>query len=105
MGHRVLKETIYKRYEIQVTEVVDLRENSVVGEGFDKRYTDYVTCQGTHPSRLSGKKHKKCGKRIRMMYAYKCLYCSFWFCAACAEIHFGKTRKQHNAELAENKDA
>ena len=90
-----------RRFAVQAKEVSALRENSVVGGYPDAVYTDYVTCQGTHPARLSGKGNKKCDKRISMMYAYKCLYCGFWFCAKCAEIHFGKTREQHKAEMLE----
>ena len=100
MGNKVSRDTMWKRFRVQVDEVESLRKNSIVGLYPDARYTDYVTCQGTQPARLSGKGHRKCGKRIRMMYAHKCLYCSFWFCAECAEIHFGKTRKQHNDEMA-----
>lgn len=102
MGREISQETIWKRFRIQVEEIESLRKNSVVGSYPDAKYTDYVTCQGTQPSRLSGKGHKKCGKRISMMNAFKCLYCSFWFCAKCAEIHFGKTRDQHRDEIAKS---
>ena len=105
MGRKVSQETTQKRYLIQVKEINALRQNSVTGNYPDAEYTDYVTCQGTHPARLSGKEHKKCGKKVSMMFAYKCLYCSFWFCTKCAEIHFGKTREQHNAEMKEEEAA
>lgn len=101
MPRKISVETALKRYQVQVKEIEALRKNSVVGGYPDAVYTDYVTCQGTQPSRLSGEGHKKCGKRVSMMFAYKCLYCNFWFCATCAEIHFGKTREQHNKEMAE----
>jgi hypothetical protein len=94
MGYKVTLETVLKRYEVQVREVHKLREESVV----NGEYTAYITCQGTHPGRTSGKGHKKCGRRTPLMYAYKCLYCSFWFCPACAEKHFGKTREQYKKE-------
>ena len=100
MSHKISVETALKRFHIQVKEIEALRKNSVIGKSFfDRVYTDYVTCQGTQPSRLSGEGHKKCGKRVSMMYAFKCLYCDFWFCKSCAEIHFGKTREQHNKEM------
>jgi hypothetical protein len=28
--------------------------------------------------------------------AYRCLYCGVWFCAPCAEIHFGATVKDYH---------
>jgi hypothetical protein len=37
-----------------------------------------------------------------MANAYKCLYCGFWFCLPCAEIHFGKTKEQYAAENKED---
>lgn len=30
----------------------------------------------------------ECGESIAVMHAYKCFYCGFWFCPACARIHF-----------------
>lgn len=104
MPRKVSSEIISKRFQIQVKEIESLRNNSVKRFGItksgipDDRYTDYVTCQGTQPSRLSGDWHKKCGKQVSIMYAYKCLYCNFWFCGSCAEIHFGKTREQYYNE-------
>jgi hypothetical protein len=26
---------------------------------------------------------------------YRCLYCGVWFCATCAEVHFGQTRAEY----------
>ncbi len=33
----------------------------------------------------------KCGchKKIKLIYAYRCLYCQVWYCKTCAEEHFG----------------
>lgn len=107
MPRKILLEIALKRYQVQVKELEALHKNSVVNFGVDPagypddRYTDYVTCQGTQPSRLSGEGHKKCSRLVRLMFAYKCLYCDFWFCKSCAGIHFGKTKEQHNKEMAE----
>jgi hypothetical protein len=100
---KVSIQTVLKRYQVQCIEIESLRGKSITGTGLDTVYTDYVTCQGTHPARLSGEDHKKCGRRVSMANAYKCLYCSFWFCLTCAEKHFGKTKEQHNTEM-ENKE-
>jgi len=54
-----------------------------------------VTCQGTQPSRPSGVGHQRCGKVVSIEYAFRCLYCGFWFCQSCAEQHFGMTRAEH----------
>lgn len=43
----------------------------------------------------------ECKRRIPLRMLFKCLYCMCYFCQACAEIHFGKTRKQ----FYEEKDA
>lgn len=32
-----------------------------------------------------------CGWKRWIGYAYRCLYCGEWFCAPCAEKHFGQT--------------
>jgi len=42
-----------------------------------------------------------CGRQRAVVKMYQCLYCGVWFCEWCAEAHFGKTRKQHLAELQE----
>lgn len=99
MPRKITAETVLKRYQVQCIEVENLRSKSIVGTGMDAAYTDYVTCQGTQPGRLSGEEHKKCGRKVSMTNAYKCLYCSFWFCLPCAEKHFGKTKEQHKAEV------
>ena len=104
MGRKISQDTMLKRFRVQAEELNALRNNSIVGGGMNAVYTDYVTCQGTQPSRLSGEGHKKCGKKVRIQAAYKCLYCGFWFCATCAEVHFGKTREQHNKEMREKDD-
>lgn len=99
MGRKISVDTALRRYQAQVIELSQIREKCVDGGGMDAFYTDYVTCQGTQPGRLSGEGHKKCGEKIQISSAYKCLYCSYWFCPTCAEAHFGKTREQHNVEM------
>lgn len=39
-----------------------------------------------------------CLRKLEPKYAYRCLYCGEWYCAICAEVHFGKTRKQYREE-------
>lgn len=58
-----------------------------------------ITCHGTQPSRTSGVGHERCGKIVSIEYAFRCYYCGFWFCEACAAVHFGKTRAEHLAEF------
>jgi len=84
------KEIVYKRFSKQCTQVVKIMLSAK---------NPKVRCYGTQPSRPDGKGHKGCGKWVRIDFAYKCLYCGFWFCAACAEVHFGKTREEHIEEL------
>ena len=33
----------------------------------------------------------KCGchKKVKLIYAYRCLYCGIWYCRDCAQEHFG----------------
>lgn len=33
----------------------------------------------------------KCGchKQVKLIYAYRCLYCGIWYCRDCAQEHFG----------------
>jgi hypothetical protein len=40
----------------------------------------------------------ECGKKRALLRMFRCLYCGCFFCQACAEIHFGKTREQYAAE-------
>jgi hypothetical protein len=48
-----------------------------------------------------------CGWKRSLVMAYRCLYCGEWFCAPCAEKHFGQTildwvkqkRRERRAEL------
>jgi len=40
-----------------------------------------------------GSVHCTCGLQRALPLAYKCLYCGVYFCARCAEKHFGKTIK------------
>lgn len=42
----------------------------------------------------------ECGLLIPLRHMFRCLYCGCWFCQACAEVHFGKTRKEYAAEAA-----
>ena len=30
-----------------------------------------------------------CNKKIKVLYAYRCRYCGIFYCASCAEEHFG----------------
>ncbi len=39
-----------------------------------------------------------CGTVFWMSNMYKCLYCKEYFCAKCAEAHFGKTVEQWRKE-------
>lgn len=39
-----------------------------------------------------------CGKDFGMRHLFRCLYCGCWFCQACGEVHFGKTRQAYAAE-------
>jgi hypothetical protein len=36
-----------------------------------------------------------CGRHFAMTRMYRCLYCGVWFCATCAEVHFGQTRAEY----------
>jgi hypothetical protein len=40
-----------------------------------------------------------CGKMVKVENAYRCLYCRVYFCATCAEKHFGKSRRRYKAEM------
>lgn len=108
LGRKISADTMHRRFLTQTLELNAIRRRCEDDEFAGKSKigtirTDMVTCQGTQPSRLSGERHRSCGKRVAIEFAYKCLYCSFWFCASCAEIHFGKTREQHNKEMSEKK--
>lgn len=35
--------------------------------------------------------HCACGQKRALVVAFRCLYCGLWFCARCAEKHFGQT--------------
>lgn len=48
------------------------------------------TMEGITPEVTCG-----CGLKMPLRYAFKCLYCHEFYCEACAEIHFGKTRSQY----------
>jgi hypothetical protein len=39
-----------------------------------------------------------CGWKRWLAYAYKCLYCGEFFCAPCAETHFGQSIEQWTIE-------
>jgi len=45
-----------------------------------------------------------CLKKLDLLHAYKCLYCGIWFCEACAEKHFGKTKAEHLKEKEAQSD-
>lgn len=40
----------------------------------------------------------ECGNCIPLRFMFRCLYCGAFFCQSCAEVHFGKTRIQYDAE-------
>ena len=42
----------------------------------------------------------ECGRHLHIRNMFRCLYCGCWFCQACAEVHFGKTRVEYAAERA-----
>ena len=44
----------------------------------------------------------RCGWKRTILKMYKCLYCGEWLCEACAEVHFGKTRAEYQADKAHN---
>lgn len=35
-----------------------------------------------------------CGLKRALILAYRCLYCGEWYCANCAEKHFGQTMQE-----------
>lgn len=39
-----------------------------------------------------------CGLARAIEMAFRCLYCGEWYCANCAEVHFGKTIQEHIIE-------
>jgi hypothetical protein len=30
-----------------------------------------------------------CGRKISLLFSYRCFYCGLWLCTECAERHFG----------------
>lgn len=48
----------------------------------------------------AGKVTCECERTLPLPYLFRCLYCGCFFCQACAEVHFGKTRKQYAEERA-----
>ena len=67
------------------------------GVNLDKRA--FVRRQ-TAQAMAKGRPFVRCGclRKLSMPEAYKCLYCGEWYCAPCAEIHFGETRAEYLAE-------
>lgn len=67
------------------------------GVNLDKRA--FVRKQ-TEQAMNKGRPFVRCGclKKLQMPEAYKCLYCGEWYCAPCAEEHFGKTREEYQEE-------
>lgn len=88
--------TISERLSYQYREAIDIEETA---QTIDFDTFRYITCLGTQPSRIDGKDHIKCGRQVSIKNAFKCLYCNFWFCKECAEIHFGKTIREHELEM------
>lgn len=63
--------------------VVPLKCSVVAGQ-LKEAMRGHVTCE--------------CGLKMPLRYAYRCVYCGEWYCQTHAEMHFGKTREQYNAE-------
>lgn len=42
----------------------------------------------------------ECGRDLPIRFMFRCFYCRLWFCEACAEIHFGKSREEYFAKRA-----
>lgn len=84
------RENVMKRFAKQTTQVF---------KAICSAKSPKVRCYGTQPSRPDGRDHKGCGRWVRIDMAYKCLYCEFYFCEKCAEIHFGKTKEEHILEM------
>ncbi|HEX8556697.1 MAG TPA: hypothetical protein VF668_01270 [Pyrinomonadaceae bacterium] len=40
-----------------------------------------------------------CGQLRALELAFRCLYCGIYFCLACAEEHFGETRRERRARV------
>lgn len=57
----------------------------------------FAKCLGSHPENAEQSCHPH-GLRIPCWKLYKCLYCGFYFCETCAEVHFGKSRQQYETE-------
>ncbi len=39
-----------------------------------------------------------CGTCAPLRWMYRCLYCGEFYCQRCAEVHFGKTRAEYQAD-------
>lgn len=57
--------------------------------GSDSTKRDLLLKQ--HAQAMTGSKAVDChcGSTVAIHNAYRCLYCGLWFCAPCAEEHFG----------------
>lgn len=45
-----------------------------------------------------------CEIKVPVWKAYRCLYCGEFYCLRCAEVHFGKTRAEYQAEKETNQN-
>jgi len=36
-----------------------------------------------------------CGKEVEVQFGFRCYYCGFFYCPACAPDHFGQTRDEY----------
>ena len=61
---------------------VDVKEKRVWRQTLEAMGGHHVTCC--------------CDKKLPIHFAFRCLYCGEYYCQKCAEVHFGKTREEHN---------
>jgi len=69
-------------------------------EGDMEEHSEHVEHQ-ENQARLHGCVTCGCGDEVGLLASYKCLYCSAWFCIACAEEHFGMTIAEYHGEDGE----
>ena len=68
------------------TDVGGIEKWVFVAGQFTAAVTGHVTC--------------RCGRLVHLRRAYRCLYCQEYYCAPCAEAHFGMTRSAYSTEHA-----
>lgn len=62
---------------------------------------DHVLRQMQQASASKTEIECRCGQRVRLWMAFRCLYCGEYFCKGCAEEHYGKSRAEYLAEHPE----